>query len=111
MFLKIDVDKCQETAAAQGVSAMPTFIFYRNKTKIDRLQGADPQALESKIQKYYGVGEGDDSDVVSGHMDLLMFIMKPQCECLNESDDHPLSGCMDSGPGFLQSDCDEQVFK
>lgn len=31
VFLKIDVDKCQETAAAQGVSAMPTFIFYRNR--------------------------------------------------------------------------------
>lgn len=31
VFLKVDVDQCQETAAAQGVSAMPTFIFYRNK--------------------------------------------------------------------------------
>uniref|UniRef100_A0A6P7GMQ4 Thioredoxin-like n=1 Tax=Diabrotica virgifera virgifera TaxID=50390 RepID=A0A6P7GMQ4_DIAVI len=31
VFLKVDVDQCQETAAAQGVSAMPTFIFYRNR--------------------------------------------------------------------------------
>lgn len=30
IFLKVDVDKCAETAAAQGVTAMPTFIFYRN---------------------------------------------------------------------------------
>lgn len=29
--MKVDVDTCQETAAAQGVSAMPTFIFYKNK--------------------------------------------------------------------------------
>lgn len=34
VFLKVDVDKCQETAAAQGVSAMPTFIFYRNRVSL-----------------------------------------------------------------------------
>jgi len=34
VFLKVDVDQCQETAAAQGVSAMPTFIFYRNKVQL-----------------------------------------------------------------------------
>lgn len=34
VFIKIDVDKCQETAAAQGVSAMPTFIFYKNRVSI-----------------------------------------------------------------------------
>lgn len=31
IFLKVDVDKCQDTAAGQGVSAMPTFIFYKNR--------------------------------------------------------------------------------
>jgi thiol-disulfide isomerase/thioredoxin len=34
IFLKVDVGKCQETAASQGVSAMPTFIFYRNKVRL-----------------------------------------------------------------------------
>ena len=36
--MKIDVDECPDTAAAQGVRAMPTFIFYRNKNKIDSMQ-------------------------------------------------------------------------
>ncbi|XP_044264016.1 thioredoxin-like protein 1 [Tribolium madens] len=109
VFLKIDVDKCQETAAMQGVSAMPTFIFYRNKTKVDTLRGADPTALENKIQQYYGSDEGEEVEAVAGHMDLQPFIMKAQCECLNESDEHSLEHCLNSGGGYLQSDCDEQL--
>merc|ERR1711936_887479 len=78
VFLKVDVDQCQETAAANGVSAMPTFIFFRNKTKIDKIQGADNKALE-------------------GMMDLSTFIDKARSECLNEDDDHPYTHCLASG--------------
>ena len=46
---EVDVDQCQETAASNGVSAMPTFIFFRNKTKIDKIQGADNKSLEDKV--------------------------------------------------------------
>ncbi|XP_023024831.1 thioredoxin-like [Leptinotarsa decemlineata] len=110
VFLKVDVDQCQETAAAQGVSAMPTFIFYRNKIKIDRLQGSDPVGLENKIKQFYGTEESEDSEeAVVGHMDLLPFISKSECECLNESDDHPFANCLSSGGGYLESDCDEQL--
>ena len=42
-------------------------------------------------------------------LDLTTFITKSGCECLNESDDHPLAGCLTSNPGYLESDCDEQV--
>ncbi|CAH0391737.1 unnamed protein product [Bemisia tabaci] len=110
VFVKVDVDKCQNTAASQGVSAMPTFIFYRNKAKIDRLQGADPNALESKIQQYYG-DDGDDEEGsgIPGHMDLSTFIQKGQCEALNESDDHPLAHALTNDERYLESDCDEQL--
>ncbi|XP_076267639.1 thioredoxin-like [Rhynchophorus ferrugineus] len=109
VFLKVDVDQCQETAASQGVSAMPTFIFYKNKAKIDRLQGADPTGLEAKIQQFYGSEDGEDSEGVAGHMDLSPFITKAQCECLNESDEHPLAHALTSSGGYLESDCDDQL--
>lgn len=58
----------QETAAAQGVSAMPTFNFYRSKTKIDSLRGADPGQLEEKIKKWYGSEEDEEDVGVKGHV-------------------------------------------
>lgn len=61
IFLKVDVDKCQDTAAGQGVSAMPTFIFYRNRTKIDRIQGADIMGLEAKIREHIGSSDGEET--------------------------------------------------
>jgi len=50
-FLKVDVDDCQELASAHGVNAMPTFNFYRNKAKVDSLEGADPDGLIAKIKQ------------------------------------------------------------
>jgi len=62
VFLKVDVDKCADTASMQDVSAMPTFIFYRRRTRLGQCQGADPVGLESKIQQFYGSGDADDAD-------------------------------------------------
>ncbi|BFZ14214.1 hypothetical protein BsWGS_17253 [Bradybaena similaris] len=110
VFLKIDVDLCQETAQHEGVSAMPTFIFYRNKTKLDTIRGADQALLEEKIKKWYTEEEGEEGDsVVRGHMDLLSLINKSASECLNESDEHTLEHCLTAKGGYLESDCDEQL--
>lgn len=110
IFLKVDVEKCPESAASNGVTAMPTFLFFRNKTKIDSLRGADPGALEEKIKKWYGTGEDEEDETgVKGHMDLVTFIEKNGCECLNESDEHTLAHALTSKGGYLESDCDEQL--
>ncbi|KAH6931586.1 hypothetical protein HPB50_025475 [Hyalomma asiaticum] len=42
-------------------------------------------------------------------VDVSTFFDRSAQECLNESDDHPLSGCLSSGDGYLESDCDEQA--
>ena len=41
--------------------------------------------------------------------DLFQYISSAQCECLNESDDHPYKHALSSGGGYLESDCDEQL--
>lgn len=110
VFLKVDVDRCAETSSSQSVNVMPTFIFYRNRVKIDQLQGADSGALENKVRQHYGAEDAEEEGTtVAGHMDLSTFITKSECECLNESDDHPLAHAFTSTGGYLQSDCDEQL--
>lgn len=111
VFLKVDVNKCEETAALQGVSVMPTFIFYKNKIKIDKIQGSSPANLEEKIKQYYAAEEdGDDSgSLAQGHLDLIAFVVKGECKALNESDEHPFLNCLSSADGHLESDCDGQL--
>ncbi|XP_042878786.1 thioredoxin-like protein 1 [Penaeus japonicus] len=111
VFLKIDVNQCSGAAASQGVSATPTFIFYRNKTKLDSLQGADPETLKARVNQHYGDGDSEEMEDsgVPGHIDLLPMVNKSGCECLNESDDHPFTQALNSAGGYLESDTDEQL--
>ncbi|KAK3713413.1 hypothetical protein QZH41_008512, partial [Actinostola sp. cb2023] len=109
VFLKVDVDECQETASKQGVSAMPTFQFFKGQTKVDELTGADPKKLEEKIKKWIGDEEDDGGCGVMGHVDLHSFITNSGCESLNEDNEHTLADALTKGPGYLQSDCDEQL--
>lgn len=99
---------------------MPTFIFFRARTKLARVQGANPQAIEAKIIELAGASSGSagatgsssgESDKSYGpHIDLSSLIMKSGCECLNESDSHPFNNCLnDNKESYLESDCDEQL--
>ncbi|XP_065348292.1 thioredoxin-2 [Cloeon dipterum] len=47
VVLKVDVDECEDLATEYSISAMPTFIFIKNKTKVDTLTGANPEKLKA----------------------------------------------------------------
>ena len=70
-FLNVDVDQCQETAAAYGVSSMPTFIFLRNKTRVGMMSGADRAGLENKIKQFYTDASQDEDSGVKGMVSLI----------------------------------------
>ncbi|XP_054161432.1 thioredoxin-like protein 1 [Oppia nitens] len=114
VFLKVDVEQCPETAHSYSVEAMPTFVFIKNRVVLTRIRGADPTSLENKVRELVGLtdgeGSGQSDSGVAGHIELNTFINKTGSECLNESDEHPLSGCLTSGSNtYLESDCDEQL--
>ncbi|KAG0713366.1 Thioredoxin [Chionoecetes opilio] len=48
VFLKVDVDECEEVAASFAVSCMPTFLFFKDGKKVDSFSGAN----EEKIRQY-----------------------------------------------------------
>jgi thioredoxin 1 len=50
MFLKGDVDKRPEFMNSYGFTSVPMFIFYRNRNELERVRGANNQALESKLK-------------------------------------------------------------
>lgn len=52
VFLKIDVDENPDTAAKYSVSAMPTFVFIKGGTVVDRLMGANPARLQELIDQH-----------------------------------------------------------
>lgn len=65
LFLKVDVDNCEQVAAAYGVSATRTFMFFRLSLILDRIDGAaNPEEVEAKILELASIepiGQGDSS--------------------------------------------------
>lgn len=70
VFFKTVFSLFQTTAAANNISATPSFLFFRNRVRIDQYQGADSAGLEEKIKQHTenDPGNSEDSDIPKGYV-------------------------------------------
>ena len=52
VFLRVEGDQHRDISSEYGISGFPTFVFVYHGDEVDRIVGADPEGLESKIQQY-----------------------------------------------------------
>lgn len=50
-FVKIDTEAHKDIASTYQVTALPTFIVFRDGKVLEKMQGADPKKLESIVKK------------------------------------------------------------
>jgi len=51
VFLKVDVDELSEVAEECEISAMPTFLIFKNKNKVGSVVGANIESVKKEIAK------------------------------------------------------------
>ncbi|GAP92647.1 putative thioredoxin 1 [Rosellinia necatrix] len=61
-FAKVNVDRAQDAARAHGVTAMPTFLFFKDGRQVavngqPMIQGADPRSLGAAAEKLGGLAK------------------------------------------------------
>jgi thioredoxin 1 len=50
-FTKIDVDAQQQLAREYGITAMPTFLLFKDGKVVETVRGANPPALKAIVEK------------------------------------------------------------
>ncbi|KAL7941321.1 thioredoxin-like protein [Trichoderma barbatum] len=61
-FAKVNVDHVQDVAARYGITAMPTFLFFKDGQQVAvngkaMIQGADPRSLGAAAEKLSGLAQ------------------------------------------------------
>ncbi|KAJ0982378.1 hypothetical protein J5N97_010633 [Dioscorea zingiberensis] len=52
IFLKVDIDELKAVAQEWAIEAMPTFIFLKEGTIVEKIVGARKEELQNKIQQH-----------------------------------------------------------
>jgi len=108
VFLKVDVDKCPQTARIYNISAMPTFVFEKDGKVIETFKGANPATLREKVESVSNMAATAVNIGGSEFVDLAQFITEKSC--LNEDEEHPFKWVFEDDEHlYLESDCDEEL--
>lgn len=136
-FVKINSDTHQDLARQYSVSALPTFVLFRDGTVSQKVQGADPRQLKSVVETLVSeidsLGEASGSnggsggpwtgaEIPRGYSDITDQIEPKGSELLNADDDAgPVKvlfestkpSALDKGKGsskdWVQSGSDDQL--
>ncbi|KAI1288959.1 hypothetical protein EDD11_009486, partial [Mortierella claussenii] len=54
-FMKVDVDEFKELADKAGITAMPTFQYFKDNQKIAELKGTEATEIEKLIKQHQGI--------------------------------------------------------
>ncbi|KAK7416308.1 Thioredoxin-like protein 1 [Neonectria magnoliae] len=136
-FVKINSDDQSDISKEYSVSALPTFLVFRDAKVIEKVQGADPRKLQAVIQKLAteveslgessGSGSGGQwkgAEIPRGYSDITDQIEVKGCELLNADEEFgPVKvlfesskpGALDKGKAkastkdFVQSGADDQL--
>ncbi|KAG7203371.1 hypothetical protein KM043_013445 [Ampulex compressa] len=52
VFLKVDVDECEDIATEYDITSMPTFVFIKEGKVLETFSGANFNKLKETIEKY-----------------------------------------------------------
>jgi thioredoxin len=132
-FVKINSDTHKDISAKYSISALPSFVLFRDGSPVKTVKGADPRELKAAIEKLASevetLGEGSGSsgpwsgaEIPRGYSDITDQIEVRNCELLNADDDAgPVKVLFDStkpsalssGKGthkdWVQSGADDQL--
>ncbi|KAL7788227.1 PITH domain-containing protein [Trichoderma ceciliae] len=100
-FAKVDNDKNQDIVQEHGVTALPTFLLFRNGKVIHKVQGANPTELKAVIEKLASEMESLESlaeasgsggvwkgaEIPRGYSDVTDQVEFRGCELLNADDE------------------------
>ncbi|KAH8814263.1 PITH domain-containing protein [Hyaloscypha sp. PMI_1271] len=60
-FVKVNVDTQKEIAVKYNITAMPTFMIFKQGQTVEKVTGADPRKLQAAVKKLAAEAEGGSS--------------------------------------------------